>query len=80
MDHDTRRGESKTLALASRREDEGCHRRSKAEIDGNDFGFDELYGVEDGEAGDDGSPRTVDVKVDGFGAVFFVKVEKDADE
>jgi hypothetical protein len=80
MDHDTGGGEGKTLSLASGGKDEGGHGGSKAKVDGDNFGFDELHGVKDGKAGDDGSPGAVDVEVDGFGAVFFVEVEEDTND
>lgn len=80
MDHDARTGQRETFALAPRGEDEGCHGGGEAEVDGDDLAFDELHGVEDGEAGDDGSSGAVDVEVDGFGGVFFVEVEEDADD
>lgn len=76
MNHDTRGGQCEAFPLAPRGQDEGSHGRSQAEVDGDHFGFDELHGVKDGEACDDGSPGRVDVEVDGFGAVFFVEVEE----
>ena len=80
MDHDTGGGEGKALPLTSGGQNEGCHGGGKAKVDGDNFGFDELHGVKDGETGNDGSPRTVDVKVDGFGAIFFIEIKKDADD
>jgi hypothetical protein len=80
MDHDARAGESEALALGTGRQDEGGHGCGEAEVDGNDFAFDKLHCIEDGQAGDDRSSRAVDVEVDGFGAVFFVEVEHHADD
>lgn len=80
MDHNARTGEGKTLAFRPRREDERGHGCGESEVDGDDFTFDKLHGVEDGKAGDYGSSGAVDVEVDGFGAIFFVEVEHDADD
>ena len=80
MDHNTRGGEGQTLTLASCGENKRSHGRSEAKVDGDYFGFDELHGVKDCEAGNDGSPRAVDVKIDWFGAVFLIKVEEDTND
>ncbi len=80
MNHNARTGKGKTLPLGAGREDEGGHGCSETEVDGDDFTFDELHCVEDGKAGNYRSAGGVDVEVDGFGVVFFVEVEHDADD
>ena len=75
VDHDARAGEGKTLALRSGGEDERGHGCGKTEIDRDNLAFDELHGVEDSKTGDDRSTGAVYVEVDGFGAVFFVKIQ-----
>ena len=80
MDHDARRREGQSLALAARRQDETGHAGGETQIDGDDFGFDVLHGIVNGQSGNDGTAGAVDVQINGFGGVFGIEVEHDTND
>jgi hypothetical protein len=80
MDHDAGRWQGETLALGSGGKDEGCHAGGKSQIDGDDFRFDVLHGIVNGQSGNDGAAGTIDVEINGFGGVFGIEVEHDPND
>ena len=80
MDHDTRVGKSQTLTTRSSRQNKGGHTSGQTEVDGDDLRLDVLHGIVDGESGNDTSSRTVDVQVDGLGAILTVQIQHHSDD
>ena len=77
MDHGARRWKRQTLALAASCENEGSHTSGESEINRNDFGFNVLHGIVNGQSGNDGTAGAVDVEVNGFGTILAVQIQHD---
>ena len=64
MDEDAGVGKAVAFAFGSAGEEDGGHGSGLADAVGNDVGLDEIHGVEDGEAGNDGAAGGIDVEGD----------------
>ena len=80
VDHDACIGQRETLAMASRRKQNGSHGGRLANAVGADVAGEHLHGVIDGEASGDGASRAVDVQIDVLLRVFALEEEELGDD